>query len=53
MSGTAMPTRANVGALNLKEKQLDKDLDAYQRIRRTGGQPNHIDGSARLEATTD
>lgn len=53
MSGSAMPTRHNVGAMNLKEKQLDKDLDAYQRIRQTGGQPNHIDGSARLEATTD
>jgi hypothetical protein len=30
---------------------LDKDLEAYKRIRRTGGQPTQIDGSARIEAT--
>lgn len=31
------------------EKQLSKDLDAYQRIRRQGIQPRTIDGSAELE----
>jgi hypothetical protein len=53
MSGSAMPTRHNVQQLNAKEKQLDKDLDAYKRIRRTGGQPMKIDGSAKLEKTAD
>lgn len=32
------------------EKRLSKDLDAYQRIRRSGIQPKTIDGSAELEA---
>lgn len=53
MSGSAMPTRHNVQQLNAKEKQLDKDLDAYKRIRRTGGQPMKIDGSAKLEKIAD
>jgi hypothetical protein len=53
MSGVAMPTRHNVQHLNTKEKQLDKDLDAYKRIRKTGGQPTKIDGSAKLEKIAD
>jgi hypothetical protein len=53
MSGAAMPTRHNVAELNSKEKVLDKDLDAYKRIRRTGGQPDKIDGAARLEKIAD
>lgn len=53
VSGSALPTRSQTGDLNRKEKILDKDLDAYKRIRKTGGQPKNIDGSARLEATTD
>ena len=53
VSGTATPTRRNVSELNSKERQLDKDLDAYKRIRKTGGQPTQIDGSARLEATAN
>ena len=53
MSGSAMPTRKDVGNMNHKEKMLGKDLDAYKRIRKTGGQPTQIDGSARLEATAD
>jgi outer membrane murein-binding lipoprotein Lpp len=53
MSGAAMPTRRNVSTLNAKERQLDKDLDAYKRIRKTGGQPTQIDGAARLEATAN
>lgn len=53
MSGVAMPTRHNVSDLSMKERRLDKDLDAYKRIRKTGGQPTKIDGSARLEATAD
>jgi hypothetical protein len=53
MSGAAMPTRHNVSALNDKEKQWGKDMDAYKRIRKTGGQPTKIDGSARIEKTVD
>ena len=53
MSGAAMPTRHNIGVLNAKEKVLDKDLDAYKRIRKTGGQPDKIDGAARLEKVAD
>lgn len=53
MSGTAMPTRHNVAHLNAKERALDKDLDAYKRIRKTGGQPTKIDGSAKLEKIAD
>jgi hypothetical protein len=53
ISGSAFPTRGQVGDMNRKEKILDKDLDAYKRIRKTGGQPAHIDGSARMEATTN
>lgn len=53
VSGAATPTRHNVSELNSKERQLDKDLDAYKRIRKTGGQPTQIDGSARLEATAN
>jgi len=53
MSGSAMPTRHNVAQLNMKERALDKDLDAYKRIRKTGGQPTKIDGSAKLEKIAD
>ena len=53
VSGAAMPTRQNVSSMNGKEKQLDKDLDAYKRIRKTGGQPMKIDGSDRIEKTVD
>jgi hypothetical protein len=53
MSGVAMPTRRNVSALNAKEKQWGKDMDAYKRIRKSGGQPIKIDGSDRIEKTVD
>ena len=53
VSGAATPTRKNVGEMNHKERVLDKDLDAYKRIRKSGGQPEKIDGSARFEATVD
>lgn len=33
-----------------RERQLDKDLDAYQRLRREGLQPPTNEGCARLEA---
>ena len=53
MSGAAMPTRHNVAQLNSKERALGKDLDAYKRIRKSGGQPTKIDGSAKLEKIAD
>jgi len=53
IAGSAMPTRKAVAEMNKKEKMLDRDLDAYKRIRQTGGQPEQINGSARLEATAD
>jgi len=53
MSGSAMPTRNNVQDMNRKERVLDKDLDAYKRIRKSGGQPEQINGSAKFEATVD
>jgi len=49
-----MPTRKPTEHGTIaKERVLDKDLDAYKRIRKTGGQPVKIDGSARIEATVD
>lgn len=52
ISASAMPSRKKeIGDMNYKEKILDRDLDAYKRIRQTGGQPHNINGSARLEAT--
>jgi len=53
ISGSALPTRQEVAEMNRKERALDKDLDAYKRIRQTGGQPEQIDGSTRFEATVD
>jgi len=53
IAGAATPTRKDVGDMNHKEKMLGKDLDAYKRIRKTGGQPEQIDGSAKLEKTAD
>ncbi len=34
----------------MREKQLQKDRDAYRRLRENGVQPRMIDGSARAEA---
>ena len=53
VSGSATPTRNSVGDVTRREKLLDKDLDAYKRIRQTGGQPEKIDGSARIEKTAN
>lgn len=53
ISGSAMPTRGAIQDMNAKEKVLDRDLDAYKRIRKSGGQPEQINGSARWEATVD
>lgn len=40
---------AQVRTTNSKDKKLVKDRDAYQRMRQRGIQPDHVDGSARLE----
>ena len=54
IAGAATPTRRHeVSQMNSKERQLGKDLDAYKRIRKTGGQPMKIDGSAKIEKTVD
>jgi len=53
VSASATPTRSSVGEMTRKEQILDRDLDAYKRIRRTGGQPQQIDGSAQIEATAN
>jgi hypothetical protein len=48
----AMPSRggkARVATINDKDRVLDKDLDAYQRLRRNGVQPRKIDGAAKVE----
>lgn len=38
------------GTTDERERRLDADLDAYQRLRREGLQPPTNDGCARLEA---
>lgn len=53
VSCSATPTRNSVGDVTRREKILDKDLDAYKRIRQSGGQPEKIDGSARIEKTAN
>jgi hypothetical protein len=51
---SAMPTRKpqEHGTI-AKERLLDRDLDAYKRLRGDGVQPRQIDGSARVEARAD
>lgn len=47
----ALPTRnTQVATTNAKERVLEKDLDAYKRLRNDGVQPQQINGSARVEA---
>ncbi len=49
---SAMPTRPPHAARTKRtDKALDKDRDAYQRIRRNGEQPKAVKGSAVLETT--
>lgn len=50
VSADATPTRRpHTAANNAKDRVLDRDLDAYQRLRQSGVQPPHTDGSARAE----
>lgn len=36
-----------------REVKLDKDLEAYKRLRHDGLQPRSVDGSAKLETTVE
>jgi predicted methyltransferase len=54
VSADAIPTRRPRAAeVNATERRWNVDMDAYKRIVRSGGQPNQIDGSARMEAHAD
>jgi hypothetical protein len=50
ISSAATPTRRQqVQHIANKEAVLDKDLDAYKRLRNDGLQPRKIDGAAEVE----
>lgn len=52
VAASATPTRrggARAATINQKDKVLEKDLDAYKRLRQEGLQPKAIDGSAQVE----
>jgi len=50
VSAEAMPTRKPESKRIIeKERALDKDLDAYHRLRLDGQQPKSIDGAATVE----
>lgn len=52
IAASATPTRkggARAQVINQKDKVLEKDLDAYKRLRNEGLQPKAIDGSAEVE----
>lgn len=52
VAASATPTRrggARAATINHKDKVLEKDLDAYRRLRNEGMQPKAIDGSAEVE----
>jgi hypothetical protein len=44
---------AGVKAIDASERSLRRDLDAYKRLRLDGRQPEHLLGSAALEAKAD
>lgn len=50
---SAMPTRkggAEAARVNATETRWDRDMAAYQRLRREGYQPRGIDGCAAIES---
>jgi len=50
VSAEALPTRKPESKRIIeKERVLDKDLDAYRRLRQNGQQPKGIDGAAIVE----
>lgn len=53
---SAAPTRgggARVAQIAAKDKVLEKDLDAYKRLRDEGLQPHNVDGSAKIEQVAE
>jgi hypothetical protein len=51
---SAMPTRhPSAARAAVKDPQLDKDREAYKRLRRNGEQPKHVGGSAFIEAAAN
>lgn len=48
--GTRHPEAARAA---VKDPKLDKDREAYRRLRRNGEQPRHVEGAALLEATAE
>lgn len=54
VSAAALPNRKGDTAEGLvRDKEIDRDLDAYKRLRHSGIQPPRNQGSARWEATAD
>lgn len=52
ISAAATPTRRpDTASTIVKDRVLDRDLDAYKRLRRDGVQPPRNQGSAALEQT--
>jgi hypothetical protein len=52
IAASATPSRRDgrrAATINHKDKVLEKDLDAYKRLRQEGLQPKTIDGSAEVE----
>lgn len=50
ISASATPTRkVEVARIDAKERQWDRDMPAYKRLRKEGLQPKSIDGSAKFE----
>ena len=48
---SSMPNRnPNAARAQTKDHLLDKDREAYRRLRRNGEQPRHVEGSAYIEA---
>lgn len=51
-SGMGMPSRRpEVADIQRREKALERDAPAYRRLRKDGLQPDHVDGSHKLEAS--
>lgn len=53
IAASATPTRkggARAATINQKDKVLEKDLDAYKRLRQDGLQPPAINGAAEAES---
>lgn len=50
VAASATPTRkVEVSRIDAKERQWERDMPAYKRLRKEGLQPKSIDGSAKFE----